>query len=415
MWEASIGEIIQFIKNNPYVPILKEILQFCDDHKKEKEFEQLAQEVEQHNQAIAERYTAKILRKFGDLPDIKAEIERQFMDRYILIGYKGVDLDRTTLFHSEDLNVDYHGELKNSAGASRGEGFYTTPHFASAVDFKGRAATIVLMGEAPEPNKSSISKLLERIDPLRREEKRHVAEELPSALLQMVRSSLPSYLSLEAFCEKMNLLLKQYNEGDVSDYYANADFKKVTCFYEEMQRQIEHDSAIVQQHATIVRVYVKNFFAMDGLVLDPDYALPAGWKKFDYLEGNIQGGGREKSWEIKFNKHKAICESIRVIFDPRSDAGHDLPLGCMKMLEEAADSDTVSNYENAIFFQNGIYERLKSLTLSVDTGMINTALKIPGQPNASSPPSSASQLDEKVEESVAKKSDDEGLPKTPFC
>lgn len=405
MWE-TIREIIRFIKDNPHIPISREILQFCNDHKKAKGFEQLGQEIEQHNHAIAKRYTAKVLQKFGDLPDIKTEIERQSQEGYVLIGYKGVDLDRITRFRNEDFNVDYHGKLKNSAGTSRGGGFYTTPHFASAVDFEARAATVVLMGEAPEPNGSSISKLLERIDSLRQEENRRTAEELPNTLFQMVCSSLPSHLSLVAFCEKMHLLLKRGNDGYVPDYSANADFEKITCFYGEMQRQIERDSVMLQQHATIVRIYVQNFFTMNGLTLDPDDALPADWEKFDYLEGIIQGGDREKSWEIKFNKHKTIYGSIRAISEPRSYVGYDLPLGFMKMLQEAADSNPISNYESAMSFQSGIFERLKSLMLPVDTSAIKAALETPKQPSSSSLPSSPRRLDKKEEESVAKKSDD---------
>ncbi len=298
MWPAVfIERIRRHLQDNPSIPIqdrvwrrdFEETLESCRAHTGEgddselwrsriEELDCLAQEIAHHNQNIDWQYTESILLIFENLPEIQAEIQQQFKDGCVFIGYKGVDLECASQICEKGLDI--HKTVKGSVGASRGHGFYSTPHFNTALDF----AKLAAISEAAK----------------------HIPE---------LKSPIPP---------------EDYTEVIAWKRYLRADniFQRRKKDFEEKWEW--------KDYGIILRIYVKDFFSMHGLsLMDQRQTLPVDWKDFDYIEGPMQGGAGETQWEIKFNQHEAIYAKIRAFLLPRSDLSHDLPLGSIQMLKAA--------------------------------------------------------------------------------
>lgn len=241
------------------------------------ELNRLQNEIKVHNRGIDERYIASVLEQFKSFPAIQAEIRKQFTNGFVIVGYKGVDIERALKIYEDDLNCTK--TIGSPAGASRGEGFYTSPHFTTALDFAKFAARL----KAAEV----ISELKDPPD--------------PPSIAGSVVASVEYQRSINRF------------EHRKSDFESTDEWER---------------------YGVVARIYVKGFFAMHGCkLLDQKQPLPADWANFDYIEGSMQGG--KNQWEIKFNKHESVYAAIRVFSDPRVDANPDLPFGSFRMLEAA--------------------------------------------------------------------------------
>lgn len=241
----------------------------------------------QNKQDIDQRYTRCILQRFEDLPDIKSEIQGQISEGYILIGYKGVDMNRASRILANNFN-----EI-GLAGASRCKGFYTTPHFETALDFAKLAAREL----RSQGDKTLIEPIVPPSDDLGEQKRYRLAQ--------------------KAFEERVYL------------FESNEEWKS---------------------YSVVLRIYVKDFFNMNGLTLeDQRVPLPDNWEGYNYIEGPMQGGGIS-DWEIKFNSREEIYSKIRGVQSQELVTCPDLPYGCAKMLEIASRSELMDTITHTAHF-----------------------------------------------------------------
>ena len=240
-----------------------------------------------HNRTIVIRYTLRLIEKIEKMNysfnDLRFEIQHQGEGNgNVFVGYKGVALARVAKIREDDLNPDK--ETVGPTGASRGPGFYVTPHFETALDFAKYAAIC-------EVAKHDLSML----------------EPEPPKDVTDVLAFDRYFMELERFSERKRIF-------EQSDKW--------------------------KKFAIIVRIYCKDFFSMHGCILtDPMTALPVDWNSYDYLEGQMQGGSIDQ-WEIKFNKKLEVYSRLIVVQEPRLNTYPNLPQGVSNMLEMAKEPIT---------------------------------------------------------------------------
>lgn len=221
-------------------------------------FSRIQSRINEHNSVIARQYHERVLSLLKDCPAIRSEADEIFQSTgAVLVGYKGIRPDRATSFTSGHLDMTSH-----VFGALRGEGFYITPIFTTALGYSRDAA------------------------------------ELYFESIWDGYSRRPKSPELGA-----DMCIQKAYSMEISIY--DAELKKWLA------------SQPLETARTILRVYAKDFFNMQALPipdsLDPLPAAISGYSAFDYIIGPMVGYRNEdKNWEIKFNPHtyeQLICRA----------------------------------------------------------------------------------------------------------
>jgi len=221
-------------------------------------FSRIQSRINEHNSVIARQYHERVLSLLKDCPATRSEANEIFQSTgAVLVGYKGIRPDRVAAFTSGHLDMTSH-----VFGALRGEGFYITPIFTTALEYSRDAAELYF--ESIWDGYSSRPKSPE--------------------------------LGADIGIQKGYSMRRAMYDAELKKWLA---------------------SQPLEAARTILRVYAKDFFNMQALPipdsLDPPPAVISGYSAFDYIIGPMVGYRNEdKNWEIKFNPHtygQLICRA----------------------------------------------------------------------------------------------------------